>query len=346
MTDGDPELESLLADLRATVAERRARGEFPEGLEEELDQHFRRIAAARRVPTSLDPLRAQIDALLAASRFSAARIPTDSAAPGGAALHRSLSRLFARQAEGILQQVQEFADRTREALSGLVDLLGDANTHVHEELAGLVDAHTEILSARERFPSEPAGRLDDLTRRLERLERARVAAQWRPWFSREQFERAFRDDQDETVEAAVAEVLAGSPSVLVIAPDSLAARLGPTAWRLPADQDPIEALASVPTGQADHIVVLRADAHLGPTQLIRLVALAADKLHADKAHGAGRLIVSWREPQEDSAVLRYDPTLPPPLPAEYLAFACREAGFSDVNVETQAGATKLIVATR
>jgi hypothetical protein len=338
--DGDPELESLLADLRATVALRRARGEFPEGLEEELDQHFRRIAAARPVRTSLDPLRAQIDALLSASRFSAARIPTDSASPGGAALHRSLARVFARQAEGILQQVQEFADRTREALTGVADLLADANTHVHEELAGLVDAHTELLTGRERFPSEPSERLDDLAGRVERLERARAADQWRPWFSREQFERAFRDDQDQTVEAAVAEVLVGSPSVLVIAPDSLAARLGQSAWRLPAGQDPVEALGAVPSGEADHIVLLRADAHVGPTQLIRLVALAAEKLH-----DAGRLIVSWREPQEGSVVLRYDPTLPPPLPAEYLAFACREAGFSDVNVEAQAGATKLIVAT-
>jgi len=340
VTDGEVDLESLLAELRATVAERRARGEYPEGLEEELDAHFRRIAAARPVATSLEPLRAQVDGLVAASRFSAARIPTDSATAGGAALHRSLARLFARQAEGILQQVQEFADRTRETLATVTDLLADANTHVHQDLAGVVDAHTEILAARERFPVEPADRLEDLTRRVELLERT-APGFWRPWFSRAQFEAAFRDEQDETVEAAVAEVLAGSSSVMVLAPDSLAAKLGDSARTLAPGQDRVGGLQAVPAGELDRVVLLRADATTGPAELIQLVAVAAEKLRS-----GGRLIVSWREAEHGAVPFRYDPTLPPPLPADYLAFVCREAGFVDVNVEARAGTTKLVVATR
>jgi len=75
--------------------------------------------------------------------------------------------------------------------------------------------------------------------------------------------------------------------------------------------------------------------------MLSLISLAASRLAP-----AGRLIISWRQPEHGAAVLRYDPTLPPPLPAEYLEFACREAGFADVSVEARAGTIKLLVAIR
>ena len=43
-----PAIDELIAQVRARVAERRRTGYYPEGLEEDLDAHFRRIVSHRR----------------------------------------------------------------------------------------------------------------------------------------------------------------------------------------------------------------------------------------------------------------------------------------------------------
>ena len=47
-----PDVDALVAELRARVEQRRQSGVYPPGLEDELDQHFRRIAAHRTIPDS------------------------------------------------------------------------------------------------------------------------------------------------------------------------------------------------------------------------------------------------------------------------------------------------------
>ena len=62
--DGEhrPSTEELLAQLRARVEERRRRGDYPPGLEQDLESHFRRIVAHGRAQDlesgALEPARA------------------------------------------------------------------------------------------------------------------------------------------------------------------------------------------------------------------------------------------------------------------------------------------------
>src|SRR5687768_12129162 len=100
-------IEDLIDRLRARVAERREAGDYPDGLEQELEQHFRRIVFHRTQP-DVDQLKADVNALDSHMNFSRANMPIDSDMPGGEIIHRAVNKALARNSEGILQQVQEF----------------------------------------------------------------------------------------------------------------------------------------------------------------------------------------------------------------------------------------------
>jgi hypothetical protein len=168
---GVVDLDELAQRVRRRVEERRAAGDYPPGLEERLDAHFRRIVALRVVPDEA-PLRDLMARLAAMPPFSPERIPTSSRLPGGSVLHATIARLVVRQTTGVLEQVQAFANDVRDLLGLLVERVGSGDTHVHADLLGLLDAVLERVSSYERAPAEADGPLRDLHRRLEAVERS------------------------------------------------------------------------------------------------------------------------------------------------------------------------------
>src|SRR5437763_1545788 len=100
-----PDVDALVARLRAKVEQRRQQGVYPPGLEDELDQHFRRIAAHRVIP-DFSAVEQALAAMEAKATFSVGRIATASGVPGGQLVHRLLAKALRRQTEGILAQVQ------------------------------------------------------------------------------------------------------------------------------------------------------------------------------------------------------------------------------------------------
>ena len=282
--------------------------------------------------SQLAVLRRQIEAARRASRFSPDRIATSTKLPGGAALHKALSRLFLRQAHGILLQVQEFADRTLEALDAVVALADSPDGHRHVEVIEQLDAHSERLAALEvaALAVSPAAQpgadvgpgvdpVDDVARRLERLETADAARRWRPWFGRARFDAAF----DSGPPLAIAQHVGDRAPVLAVAVD------GPLSA--------LAALVATPDQSLGAVVAVGADDLLTAQQMVDLVALAFERLAPD-----GLLLVSCAPASQP----RFDPTLGPPLPARYVAFACHEAGFASVDVENGPDDSYLVVATR
>ncbi|MDQ1396727.1 MAG: hypothetical protein QOG64_1986 [Acidimicrobiaceae bacterium] len=144
-----PDVGELVAQLRARVEERRQAGVYPPGMEEDLDRHFQRIAAHRTLP-DLSGVRAAMSALDAKASFAAHRIATASGVPGGGFVHRVLAKLQRRQTEGILEQVQQFADATRDALRAIVVAMEQPANHTHGELVGEIDAILDRMDAYER----------------------------------------------------------------------------------------------------------------------------------------------------------------------------------------------------
>lgn len=168
-----PDLDDVIARLRAKVAERRRSGVYPDDLEEKLDEHFRRIVAHRADPDRT--VRVRIAALDQAARFDAGLIHGQSQMPGGQALHKAVGKVVARQTQGILDQMQRYADGVHGVLVAVAGALDDP-VHAHGDLIGQLDAVLERLAAAERRAVVAEAALADLARRVEHLEASSAPA--------------------------------------------------------------------------------------------------------------------------------------------------------------------------
>lgn len=162
----------MLERIRQRVEARRAAGEYPPGLEYDLDRHYRSLRDQRRLPTvTVDELRAGLHAVEAASRFDLGQVPDDSRVPGGAALHRAVGRAVQRQLAGVVDQLRGYTEAVQASLGLLVDAADDPPRHVHADLAGQLAAIEERLAAIERrLALEPDPYLE-LVGRVNALER-------------------------------------------------------------------------------------------------------------------------------------------------------------------------------
>jgi hypothetical protein len=143
-----PDVDELVAQLRARVEQRRQQGVYPPGLEDDLDQHFRRIAAHRVIP-DFTAVEQALAAMQAKAAFSADRIPASSGLPGGRVLHRVLAKLLRRQTDGILAQVQEYADAVQAATTAMLAAMQQPPNHTHGELVGEIDAILDRMAQAE-----------------------------------------------------------------------------------------------------------------------------------------------------------------------------------------------------
>ena len=346
-------IDPLIDQLRARVAERRKAGFYPEGLEEDLDAHFRRVVAHRRAADT-SGLRSNLEVLEVRGAFSRSRISLDTTIPGGAQLHRLVSKAVSRQTQGILEQVQEFADVVREALEQIVDALEDPYGHVHTDLVGQLDAMWERLAAFERGPVDSAASVADLRRRIEALEAAEQGRQFRPSFSADAFESAFRGAGDELKDRYhdLAEELAAQSPVLDIGCGrgeflELLRSFGVEATGVEIDPDLVEEgraagfeialedgvlhLASLPDGSLGAITLLQVVEHLSPQQVIDLVAIARRKLRP-----GGAIMIETVNPQSLYTFAHsfyLDPTHGNPVHPAYLKFLFEQAGWTKVRID-------------
>ena len=347
-----PAIDDLIAQVRARVAERRKKGFYPEGLEEDLDAHFRRIVTHRR-GAQAEKVRASLQELDAQSRFSPERIPTTTRVPGGDKLHAAIAKLVSRQTQGVLQQVQEFADATRATLRLLVDAYGDPDEHIGDLVAQL-DAVWERLAAWERGPSDAHAAVGDLRRRVEALEAVEQARQFHPTYGAADFEAAFRGSDEDLRERYrdLAALLEGFGPVLDIGCGrgellELLAEQGTDASGIELDADlaaegqgrglpismgdGISHLGALPDGSLGAVVLVQVVEHLTPQEVIDLVAIARDKVR-----DGGMLVMETVNPQSlytFAHAFYLDPTHHHPVHPAYLEFVVRHAGWPQVRID-------------
>ncbi|MGH9005885.1 MAG: hypothetical protein ACRDYV_22390, partial [Acidimicrobiia bacterium] len=70
-----PDVDALVAELRAKVEERRRAGQYPPGLEDDLAAHFRRLLARRLEPPRPVDLRGPLQRVEEALALRRDRIP-------------------------------------------------------------------------------------------------------------------------------------------------------------------------------------------------------------------------------------------------------------------------------
>jgi SAM-dependent methyltransferase len=352
-------VDELVAQLKAKVEQRRRDGVYPPGLEDDLDAHFHRIAR-HRVEPDTEALEARLAALEERIAFSAERIGLDSGVPGGSALHRTVAKVVGRQTQGVLQQVQEFADAVRDALRAMADSLDDATTHVHADLVGQLDAVFERLAAFERGPVGSAAAVADLRRRVEELEAAERVRRFRPTYSRARLaDESLGDREDVKQERmATAELLRGAEPVLDLGcgrgelvealtelgvgatgvePDAELAAVAEAHGVSVLVEDPLAVLAAADDASLGAVAALGLVERLTAQELVELVALAAEKVRA-----GGRVVVEAGNPESLLTLTRRLPLAPPGAHAvhpAYLTFLFREAGFGDVQVHWRSPAS-------
>jgi SAM-dependent methyltransferase len=349
--DSDTPIDDLIARLRERVNERRESGDYPEGLEEQLEEHFHRIVF-HRMKSQVDQLQADVDAIDSHMDFSLSGVGHDSGMPGGEMLHKALNKAMVRYTDAMQNQLREYAEAIRRAIRTLAAAIQDPNTHTHGDLIGHLDAILERLNSYERAPGSGEEAVGDLRRRVEALERAEAARDFKPWFTNDAFEEHFRGSKESIYGAYedLADELGGSGPVLdigcgrgeflellvkrgiecegieidpILAEEAAAAGLSVVAG------DGLAYLASKDDGSLGGIVLIQVIEHLTIQQQLDLVALAYEKVRPN-----GRVIIETVNPQSlyvYAHAFYIDPTHTRPVHPAYLAFLFEQAGFKEVK---------------
>lgn len=298
--DGKPDVDALVEELQADVEDRRRTGQYPPGLEEDLAAHLRRLLDRRLEPPRTVDLRGPLARVEEALPLRRDRIPLGSQRPSGAMLHKAVAKLMARQTQGILEQVQAFADPVELALDALTTAVEDLTREIREELSAQLAAVIERQAANERAPD-----LAHPTREL-----------------------AHQELLDCYGEAA--DRLAGCSPVLDVASGReefvrYLTERGLDA-RSAAPEEVAEVLARLDDASLGGMLLIQVADRMPAQHVVDVVDLASRKLAS-----GGRVLIRTAYPQ-------HEPPAPPrPSHPAWLMFLFQEAGFAAVETEWRPG---------
>ena len=346
-------IDDLVTRLRSKVEERRQSGEYPPGLEDDLDAQLRRVAA-HRSDGFVDELRARLARLEWGIGFDRRRISYDSRVPGGKLLHKGIGKVVSRQTQGIFEQVQELTDAVRDSIRAIADALEDPRGHKHHDLAGQLDAIFEKLAAYEREPADTSSAVADLRRRLDVLEEAERRRHFKPWYTNESFETKFRGDEQELLEryrdlvkrfdgcSPVVDIGCGRGEFLDLlvemGVEATGVEIDPTLAEQCVERghvvdvaDGVRWLEGAVERSLGGIALIQVVEHMSPQEVVDLIALAQRKLRP-----GGRIVMETVNPQSlyvFAHAFYLDPTHGNPVHPAYLSFLLEEAGFSEVGID-------------
>jgi len=341
-----PDLDALLAELRARVDQRRRDGFYPPGLEQELETHFEQIVGDRPPTPSftMDELETAV-AELQQYGYSRGRISIDSKLPGGSTMHRAIGKAIARQVQGVLDQAQDQSRRVAHTLTLLVDVTNTLTEAYDTRVVQQLDDLQARLAQQQRELHALVSRLDDVAARL-----PGVAVQ--TWYPYDDFASSFRGEVVSIADryGSLAARFAGCSPVLDIGfgrgefldllrdngVDGRGIEVDPTlvsaarARGLDVTEGrAVEHLRTLPDASLGGIVMIQVIEHLTPQHVVDVVKLAADKVRP-----GGRVVVETVNPMSMFSyahALWVDPDHTRPVHPDFLAFLFREAGFTEVE---------------
>ena len=124
MSTNADDLDEALERIRLRVEERREAGDYPPGLEQQLDRHYHHILKGFDAEVeAITALRLAVANLRAQSEFDLNRIDTWSGNPIKRLLLRIIGKLTIRQTRGVLIQSQQFSNALDEVLASLVPMV-------------------------------------------------------------------------------------------------------------------------------------------------------------------------------------------------------------------------------
>lgn len=153
------EAEDLGRRIAHIVAARREAGEYPDDLEAEMDEHFRRVAGLPGGPSVGD--------LLVTTRALRERPPFHVPAPvesnklGGAALHRAVGVAIRGHMSELVDQLNAFSEAVRDAMTAMSDTISVSGPRqVHGQLEAMDARLAEMQRTLNRLVDTASGPAD------------------------------------------------------------------------------------------------------------------------------------------------------------------------------------------
>jgi 2-polyprenyl-3-methyl-5-hydroxy-6-metoxy-1,4-benzoquinol methylase len=342
------DLETVVAELRSRIEQRRESGEYPADLESTLDDHFDRLVGVR--PRSSPALRDELQSVLKALsqvHFSRAGIESSSNLPGGRFVHRFMSRALSRQINGVLAQVEQQSALVTRAVAVLGEIastigdefdtrglqqLDDLQVRMAEQVRDVNSLEAKMAETRERIPG------------------CAVDA----WYGEDHFTAFFRGSSDDLRSRYIdlAKEFIGCDPVVDLGFGrgeflELLTELGVEVRGVEPDPQlvtsargrglnveqglAVEYLRSLEPASLGGIVMIQVIEHLSPQQVIDFVALAAEKVRP-----GGKVVLETVNPASLYTYARafwVDPDHVRPVHPNFLEFLFREAEFARLSIE-------------
>jgi 2-polyprenyl-3-methyl-5-hydroxy-6-metoxy-1,4-benzoquinol methylase len=344
---GAVDLDAVIAELKARNEERRREGEYPDGLEETLDEHFDRLVGVRpRTPALHTELQAALREL-STTGFSRARIDPSSNIPAGRFVHRAMSRALSRQLDGVLRQI----DEQNQVITRALALLGEIAASIGSEFDSRVVQQLDDLQVRLAEQARDVSRLElGVAEVRERVPGAAVET----WYGEDHFTATFRGAPDDLRSryTDLAKELIGCDPVLELGfgggefmdlltelgvqvrgvePDGQLVERA-RARGLDVEQGfAVEHLRRLEPGSLGGIVMIQVIEHLSPQQVRDFVEHAGEK-----PRPGGKVVLETVNPASlyvYTHAFWVDPDHVRPVHPNYLEFLFREAEFSRIAVE-------------
>jgi 2-polyprenyl-3-methyl-5-hydroxy-6-metoxy-1,4-benzoquinol methylase len=344
---GNPvDLDSVIAELKARIEERRRAGDYPDDLEETLDEHFDRLVGVR--PRSTPALHSELQAALrelSTQRFTRARIETSSNLPAGDFVHRAMGRALSRQVDGVLRQIEEQNLLVTRAIA----LLGEIAATIGNEFDTKVLQQLDDLQVRLAEQARDVTRLEfGVAETRERIPGCAVDT----WYGQDHFTAFFRGGSEDLRAryTELAKEFIGCDPVVDLGFGrgefmDLLAELGVEARGVEPDEQlvlsarsrgldveqgfAVEYLRNVEPGSLGGIVMIQVIEHLSPQHVIDVVRLAAEKVRP-----GGTVVMETVNPMSlytYAHAFWVDPDHVRPVHPNYLRFLFAEAGFASVE---------------
>lgn len=346
--DRPVELESVIAELKARIEERRLAGGYPDDLEATLDQHFDRLVGVR--PRSSPALHYELQAVmrdLNEMGLSRARIDPASRLPGGRLVHKLMSRALSRQIDGVLQQIEAQSRITTQAIG----LLSEIASTIGNEFDTKVLQQLDDLQIRLSEQAREVNRLEyQAAETRERIPGCAVDT----WYGHDQFTAFFRGGSDDLRSryTELAKEFIGCDPVVDLGFGrgefmELLTELGVEVRGVEPDAQlvssargrgleveqgvAVEYLRGLEPGSLGGIVMIQVIEHLSPQHVIDFVALAAEKLRP-----GGKVVIETVNPASLYTYARafwVDPDHVRPVHPGFMEFLFREAEFARIAIE-------------
>ena len=163
------EFDSVLAEIRDRVAARRARGEYPIGLEAQLEAEFDAVLkGVHREEVDTRALRERMASVARSIAGLGAEPELGSRVPGGSAVHATAGRVVRRHVGPLTDSVRAVSISIEDALREVVRVLDAQRSADERQLVEVVGSLFDRLAVLDSLVSAVA----DLERRVGEVERA------------------------------------------------------------------------------------------------------------------------------------------------------------------------------